>query len=169
MADSESKLLFWLVLLAVLAGAGWYFRDLWLPQPEQPIVEVPAVEAEAPIEDAGPQHLIEPPAITTDSDRSSVPLPPLDDSDAYFLLDVGNVFGTDIEALLLREGIIDRLVATVDNLQRKQVPQKIQPWLESIPASENISQASRATAVKLVCSAPNVSRPPERENVCPFT
>ena len=51
----------------------------------------------------------------------------IDDSDAFFLLDVGNVFSGEVEVLLLREGIIDRLVATVDNLQRGQVPQQIRP------------------------------------------
>ena len=37
------------------------------------------------------------------------------------------MFGSTVEDLLLREGIIDRFVATVDNLPRNHVPEKIRP------------------------------------------
>jgi hypothetical protein len=125
MARSDSNLLFWLVLFAVLAGAGWYFRDLWLP--DAPALVEPVAEPAAPVEAPGPRHEIDVPETSASSDQPSVPLPSLDDSDAFFLLDVGKVFSGEVEALLLREGIIDRLVATVDNLQRGQAPQQIRP------------------------------------------
>ena len=77
MADSSSKLLFWLVLLAVLAGAGWYFRDLWMPQPEAPAQVEPIVEPAVAVEETAPRHPIERP-VSVAGDRTSIPLPPLD-------------------------------------------------------------------------------------------
>jgi len=121
-----TKALFWLLVLAALPVAGWYFRDRSMPQPEPPVAELPDAAAAAP-EQTGPRHPIRLPALESGPDRASVPLPPLDDSDAYFLLDVGTVFGADIEVLLLRDRIIDRLVATIDNLQRGQIPQIVRP------------------------------------------
>ena len=56
-----------------------------------------------------------------------VPLPPLDDSDAYFLLEIAATFGPAIESLLVREAVIDRLVTTVDNLPRTELSEKIRP------------------------------------------
>ncbi len=54
-------------------------------------------------------------------------LPALDDSDAYFLLEIGNTLGPALETLLVREAVIDRLVATIDNLPRQQLNEKIRP------------------------------------------
>ena len=54
-------------------------------------------------------------------------MPPLDDSDAYFLLEIGNTLGPVVESLLVREAVIDRLVTTIDNLPRKHVSEKIRP------------------------------------------
>ena len=56
-----------------------------------------------------------------------VPLPALDDSDSYFLLEIGSAFGPAIESLLVREGVIDRLVASVDSLTRSELPERIRP------------------------------------------
>ena len=55
------------------------------------------------------------------------PLPDLDDSDAYFLLEVEAGFGESIAALLKREGVIDRLVASIDNLTRPDIPEQVRP------------------------------------------
>jgi hypothetical protein len=54
-------------------------------------------------------------------------LPALDDSDAYFLLEVGSTFGTGIESQLKRDAVIDRLVTTVDNLPRGDLAERIRP------------------------------------------
>ena len=56
-----------------------------------------------------------------------VPLPALDDSDSYFLLEIGSAFGPAIESLLVREGVIDRLVASVDSLTHSELPERIRP------------------------------------------
>ncbi len=127
MVDPDTKLLLWLVVLSALAATGWYFRDALLPQPAAPVADVPAVASTPETVDTGPRHPIQTTVIDTPAHRTSVPLPALDDSDGFFLLEIGAVLGTDIESLLLREGVIDRLVATVDNLPRQQVSHKIRP------------------------------------------
>jgi hypothetical protein len=127
MANSGSNSLFWLFIIVGIAAIGWMFRDLLLPQPEM-IEPVPApVETPVPVEDSGPLHPIDALTIKTSDWPATKPLPPLDDSDAYFLLETGSIFGADIEALLIRDAIIDRFVATVDNLSRKHVSHKIRP------------------------------------------
>lgn len=119
-----------LIVIALIAAAGFVaypYRDQLLPQPEPPApAPAVAVEPEPATEDTGPRHPIGPLA-APDSAGELTPLPALDDSDAYFLLEVGNVLGGDIEGLLLREAIIDRLVATVDNLTRGQVSERTRP------------------------------------------
>jgi len=56
-----------------------------------------------------------------------VPLPPLDQSDDYFKLALGNLFGETIEEILAESGVIERIVASVDNLPRTHVAERIRP------------------------------------------
>ena len=111
----------------VLGGAAaWLYRDTLFPSPEPaPVVAEPA-PAE-PAEVLGPRYPMPVPQTSPEVKRNLVPLPPLDDSDAYFLLEIGSVFGTGIESLLTRDAVIDRLVTTVDNLPRGELPEKIRP------------------------------------------
>ena len=115
-----------LVVLAVVGGA-WYFRGQLLPQPEQPVV-TPAESAidEAVIKD-GPRHPVTPPESAESVQRDLIPLPPLDDSDSYFLSALVDIFGVNIDALLVKEALIDKFVATIDNLPRDRVAEKIRP------------------------------------------
>ena len=119
----------WLVVFAlVLAGAGaaWYFRDQLLPQAEPPAPPQPAPAVEEKAADDSPRYPLEPPV--TEPERGElVTLPPLDDSDAYFLLEMNDLFGSEIEVLLQKEAIIDKIVATVDNLPRSRVAEKVRP------------------------------------------
>jgi len=113
------------ILVVVIAGATYY----WDKAPSPP-ASVPPIEAPAPAEspdDSGPRHPMPEPQPDTEKARNLVPLPPLDDSDAYFLLEIGSAFGTGIESLLRREAVIDRLVTTVDNLPRSDVAERIRP------------------------------------------
>ncbi len=120
------KTLFFVVLVAGVLLFAWLLRDKWLPGPEEPVPAGMPAETEAE-EPAGPLHPIEAPSPIELDGRPTRPLPTLDDSDGFFLLETGQVFGSDVEALLIRDGIIDRFVATVDNLSRKHVPEKIRP------------------------------------------
>lgn len=124
--ESIFKTLFFVVLITGILVFGWLLRDKWLPTPDEPVTVDTPVES-APDEDDGPRHPIEEPSIIELDGPPTRPLPTLDDSDGFFLLEVGQLFGSNVEDLLLREGVIDRFVATVDNLPRKHVPEKIRP------------------------------------------
>jgi len=124
--DPDVKLLLLIILAAGLAGAFWFFRDDILPATEGPVVVLPEDIAEEVPTRTLPTHPITPGPSETE-DRKLVPLPPLDDSDAYFLLALVDVFGRDVERLLVNEALIDKFVATVDNLPRSHVAEKIRP------------------------------------------
>lgn len=124
--ESFFKTLFFLVLLAGILVFGWLLRDKWLPQPEETTPVEQAADAE-PAEESGPRHPIEEPSIIGIDAPETRPLPTLDDSDGFFLLETGQLFGSNVEDVLMRDGIIDRFVATVDSLPRKHVPEKIRP------------------------------------------
>ena len=55
------------------------------------------------------------------------PLPPLDDSDGYFELELSDVFGPGVAELLVDGALIEKFVATIDNLPRKAVAEQIRP------------------------------------------
>jgi hypothetical protein len=126
MDDPDLKLLLGVVILIVFGVVGWHYREQLFPAPETP-VEVIAPTPVEPEAESGPKYPI---PISLDDEvraRNLVPLPPLDDSDAYFLLEVDATLGTAIESLLVREAVIDRLVTSIDNLTREHVPEKIRP------------------------------------------
>jgi hypothetical protein len=126
MRNSDTPLVIVLVLVVIGGAAAWYFKDTLFPPPEA--VAVVAVPAPAETEeDPGPRHPMPEPQPDAEKTRNLVPLPPLDDSDAYFLLEVGSAFGTGIESLLTRDAVIDRLVTTVDNLPRGDLAERIRP------------------------------------------
>ncbi len=126
MDDREVKLFVALLVIAGLAAAGWYYRDRLLP-PDEAATAAPAERPAEPAADAGPRYPLDPLADQDTDGRRLVPLPPLDDSDAYFLLALVDAFGRDIEPLLASEALIDRFVATIDNLPRDHVAERIRP------------------------------------------
>ncbi len=123
----NEKSLIVIVLIAAILAALWYFRDDLMPQGQEPVsvaVEIPANE---PAADPGPAHPIEPVETAEATERTLQPLPDLDDSDAYFLLALVDLFGSSLEPLLVNEALIDKIVATIDNLPRKHVSEKVRP------------------------------------------
>ena len=119
----------WLVILLVIAAAAgglWYYWQELTP---------PAAETASPPPDnsvveetprTGPIHPLElsPPSA---EERDLVPLPPLDDLDAYLKLELVGIFGDALDELLASEMLIDRFVATIDNLPRSHVAERIRP------------------------------------------
>lgn len=127
MDDPDLKILLVILLVLIAAGAGWYFRDELLPEQDDAVVTLPeGTSTEATVDD-GPKYPVAPYAPPKGGPVELVPLPPLDDSDGYFLLALVDVFGSAFESLLLKDAIIDRFVATVDNLPRDHVSEKIRP------------------------------------------
>ena len=113
-----------IILVAVLSAIAWYYSGIaerGQVVPDDPVPEPTAAEEQ----DAGPQFPV--PDAPRQRTGELVELPALDDSDAYFLLEIANTFGPALESLLVREAVIDRLVATIDNLPRGQITDRIRP------------------------------------------
>lgn len=126
MDDPDLRLLLAIVILILLGAAGWYYRDAFLSEPEPaPAIESPV--ADEPEAVSGPRHPMPETLAEDTAPHTLVPLPALDDSDAYFLLEIGSAFGVAIESLFVREAVIDRLVTTIDNLPRRELSEKIRP------------------------------------------
>lgn len=128
MRDPDVKLLVFILLAVLVGGALWFFRGDIFPPPDEPsVIQSEPVAEEDPAPQA-PIHPLVPAEITGSIEGELVPLPPLDDSDSYFLLALIGVFGSQIEPLLVNETLVDRFVATVDNLTRSHVAEKIRPF-----------------------------------------
>lgn len=119
----------WLIpiLLALgAAGALWFYWMSVNKAVPEPVV-VPAPPAAEPEVLPEPLHpMPEPDMGATDHGRL-VPLPPLDQSDEYFKMAVTDIFGDALEEMLVASGTIERIVATVDNLPRAHVAERIRP------------------------------------------
>jgi len=123
----QAKLLAAILVVMAVAIAGWYYWDVLLPEPEQPLVTPPEPAIFKEHVEDDPEHPISPPEAAQPAPEAPIPLPPLDESDSYFLLALIEVFGTDIEALLVENGLIDKFVTTVDNLPRDHIAEKVRP------------------------------------------
>ncbi len=125
MENTEIRWLIALLLAAAAAVAAWFLWD----GARAPAVAPAPVEQQAPAADtepAEPLHPIEAPGDAPGEDEL-VELPPLEESDSYFALALVDVFGPELETLLADEALIDKSVATVDNLVRDRVAEKIRP------------------------------------------
>ena len=114
-----------LVLIAI-AVAYWFFgRELASPAPE---VDVPtAVDSSVVVDDETPAfpvpELLPERAATGDL----MPLPALDDSDRYFELSLADILGSGVVEILVDDALIEKFVATIDNLPRATVAERIRP------------------------------------------
>ena len=88
---------------------------------------------------AEPLHPVEPLEVAP-GEGELVELPPLEESDSYFALALIDVFGPELETLLADEALIDKTVATLDNLTRDRVAEKIRP-LGRLPGNFVVSAA----------------------------
>ncbi len=127
MNDPDVKLLVFIVLTVGLIGAFMFFWDDIRPPADTPVVmqHEPVVDEQAA--NGEPVHPIEPLTSSEPSNKELVPLPPLDDSDGYFLLALADIFGADVARIFVSEALIDKFVATVDNLTRSHVSEKMRP------------------------------------------
>lgn len=102
------------VLLALLAGAGWYFYLLPGAEPEP---EPPEPTAETTTPEPKPSQP------TPDGDEPPEPLPPLEASDA-FVREVANELSSHprLTSWLATDELIRKLVATIDNIAEGESP-----------------------------------------------
>jgi len=112
------------VLLAIAAaGALWYY---WA-QVNKPRPVPVSTTAEEPVVLPGPLHPI--PDIQVDQSEKPdlMPLPPLEQSDEYFKLELVEIFGNLMGEILADSGAIEKVVATVDNLPREHIAERMRP------------------------------------------
>ena len=126
MSDRNSL---WLipVLLAVSAAGGLVYYWSQTNSPEQlakPVAPAPEVPETMPTGPAYPLPAVEP---TAGQQDNLVPLPPLAESDEYFKLDMSGLFGSGLSELLVDTAVIEKIVATVDNLPRDHIAERIRP------------------------------------------
>jgi hypothetical protein len=116
------------IVLTVGLGVGvWLYRDNLFPAAMEPIVLQEQPVADEPPPQTGPQYPLSKVNEAEAVPRKLVTLPPLDDSDSYFLMALIDLFGTDVEGVLVKESLIDKFVGTVDGLPRGRVPERIRP------------------------------------------
>jgi len=120
----------WVIALLLAAGAAaaiWYYwTTVSRPEPS-PVAR--QTEPEVPEEQRrpGPLYPMEPLQAGAGGERELVRLPPLDDSDAYFRLELVNIYGKALDTLLTDENLIEKVVATIDNLPRRHVAERLRP------------------------------------------
>jgi len=113
-------------VLLIIIGAGILLREVWLSRQKPPVEEVlPPMEESAPT----PSPLEEAPSppsqleIPESVPEPSVPLPPLDQSDALARSLAKPFSGDpDFPAFLVPDDLIRRFVLVVDNIARGDVP-----------------------------------------------
>jgi hypothetical protein len=125
MDDPDLKLLAGIIIVIVLGAAAWYYWDeVFAPTVPEAPASLP-LPAEPVTEDAPRYPMPEPQRDRTRGEL--VPLPSLDDSDSYFLLEIENTLGEAVAELFVRQNVIDRLVSSIDNLPRSKIPNQIRP------------------------------------------
>jgi len=118
------------VLLATgVAAAVWYY---WTSMQQQavsgpPTEYVTPQQAAEPDTNSGPRHPVTEVSFPDGANTDLRALPGLDDSDEFFKLELGDLFGEQIGSLLAGTRIVERVVATVDNLPRGHVAERIRP------------------------------------------
>ncbi len=119
----------WLIPIILVLGAIaalWYYLARVTGEDAARVVVTPPVDIVPAVPEAS--HFPVPAADPEDAQRPALmPLPALDDSDEYFRLEMSEVFGPAIDEPLVSPGIIEKIVATVDNLPRKQIAERIRP------------------------------------------
>lgn len=126
MGKDAQKVFIALLLLVLIAAGYWYVahRDV---NPAGERQSTPPVAAPAGAEPAEPRYPLPDPSQDQDRERKLVPLPPLDDSDGYFKLALEELFGDGVGEILVDKALIEKVVATIDNLPRSQVAERIRP------------------------------------------
>jgi Protein of unknown function (DUF3014) len=148
---SGSRATLILVLAAIIALAiGGYLTWRARTAPPPPATPTPSAAAPAPKADVEPPRIEHPVAAAP----SSAPLPGLGDSDSAIGGALARLFGkTTFDQLFIPTDLVRHMVATVDNLPRKHVAQRLVP-LKAVPGP---LQTSGKDAT-LTISADNAAR-----------
>lgn len=118
------------VLLAVgLAAALWFYwwqssRPATDIEPELAPEPPAAVEEQGP---AAPVHPLEETGEDVSPQPEQRPLPALEESDEYFKIELSDLFGAGLAEQLAERSLVERVVATIDNLPREHIADRIRP------------------------------------------
>jgi len=117
-----------LVVVGLIAALGWHYRHVFIlePVPVSAPAE-PAAPTEPEASNSEPRHRVAPEPVRDRETGELVPLPSLDDSDAWFLLALADLFGSEAGTVFVNDALIDRLAATIDGLPRGHTPETIRP------------------------------------------
>ena len=118
------------VLAVVLAGALWFYWHKSNRPAEDIVPEVSTEPSEAPEEEtpAGPEHPLEETGEVAQEQPAELrPLPPLEESDQYFKMELADLFGGPLDEKLVEDRLVERVVATIDNLPRERIADRIKP------------------------------------------
>lgn len=118
----------WLIPALLAIGAAAALMYYWLQvnrTTPAPAATPPEVAEPGPAPQLGPLHPL--PEYEADERPDLRPLPPLDQSDEYLRLELTDLYGDTLAGMLASTGIIEKLVATVDNLPRSHVAERIRP------------------------------------------
>jgi hypothetical protein len=121
---NNAQFLIPVILAAGAAAALWYFF-IAIDEP------VPAVDVPDPVQEEVepelPRYPMPLPPEPQHGTGQLIPLPSLDDGDAYFRLSLVDVFGNDVGELLVKEALIEKFVTSMDNLTRSRISSRIRP------------------------------------------
>jgi hypothetical protein len=127
---NEDRTIWWWVLgvFVVAAGAGaWWWWQARTPAPSPVVLQPAPPAADEPKSEARIEHPIEAAPAAGSAKADAAPLPPLAESDSALRAAIASLVG---EKALLEffqmTGIAARIVATIDNLPRARVAQKVQ-------------------------------------------
>jgi hypothetical protein len=127
MNKETSQWLVPVILALAVAAALWFFARQG-SETEPPAIGSTQPEVQEPVAGERVEPLYPIPEVGEPVDESQLrPLPPLDASDEYFRLEIVELYGDAIGKLLVESGLIEKIVATVDNLPRAHVAEKIRP------------------------------------------
>lgn len=129
---SRESTQFYIPILLAIAGAAvliYYYLEINQPVPSVEDSTSPAVVESAAKKQKMPLHPFPRIASPEGLGGQLVPLPSLDQSDQYLKLALTDVLGSQIVTDMLAEtDLIARIVATVDNLSRDHVAERIRPF-----------------------------------------
>lgn len=137
-------------LIVIAAGLFWYK----LSHRELPVKT--AATATAPAVPAPPPPIAHP--IASAAGAQAAPLPALKDSDAPLGTELGALFGADnIARYLVPDAIVRRLVASVDNLPRRKISERLRP-LKPLGGSFVVQRSTANDEETIALAAENYAR-----------
>jgi Protein of unknown function (DUF3014) len=153
--SSSGRRQFWWILLAIfvvgIAGGYWFWEEIQKrpapPPPPPPRAEAPAQAPPATEAPPAIQHPIVTPPPPQQQAPAVQPLPPLADSDTMAREALAGLLGANaIAQYFYPDRVILRIVATVDNLPRKQAPARMMP-VKPVPGAFAVAKAGEQTTI----------------------